>query len=79
MNGSSEKTSHLQILQKKTAIRWQGDKKNHPPCDPDSSSGRGDACLTQAGFARHAGQTKKRELTFSGRSLFSVCLLLCGN
>jgi len=30
------------------------------PCDSDClPPGRGDACLTQAGFARHAGQTKK--------------------
>ena len=30
------------------------------PCDSDClPPGRGDACLPQAGFARHAGQTKK--------------------
>ena len=31
------------------------------PCDSDClPPGRGDACVPQAGFARHAGQTKKR-------------------
>ncbi len=30
------------------------------PCDSDClPPGRGDACMTQAGFARHAGQTKR--------------------
>jgi hypothetical protein len=30
MNDCSEKNPHLQILQEKTTIRWQEDKKNHP-------------------------------------------------
>jgi hypothetical protein len=36
-------------------------------CDSDClPPGRGDACLTQAGFARHAGQTKKPRSNSTG-------------
>ncbi len=56
----------MQVLQEQTPVR--PNRYQLRPCHSDYLPlGRGDACITQAGFASYAGQTKKATVVTNGR------------
>jgi len=63
----------MQILQEQISAR--PNRYQLRPCHSDYlPPGRGDACVTQAGFASHAGQTKKAAIL--GIAAFFVVIFI---